>query len=99
MSSPPEPAPPTSTSSGDGLRFSPWNLLLLVPFLMLVVPWFNSDQPRLFGLPFFYWAQFAFVPIGVICVGLVYVMTRDARRTRATNPAGGVDELDEGTRA
>jgi hypothetical protein len=61
------------------MRFSGWNLLLLVPFLMLVVPWFNKLEPRLFGLPFFYWSQFAFVPVGVLCVFIVYRMTRSSR--------------------
>ena len=43
----------TSTPSPDdreGLRFSPWNLLLLLPFLMLVTPWINFAEPRLFGI-------------------------------------------------
>ena len=88
----PEPA-----KSAGGFRFSPWNLLLLVPFLMLVVPWFNSIEPKLFGLPFFYWAQFAFVPVGVVCVAIVYVTTR----TEPKNPPAGphdVDVIDEGAR-
>jgi hypothetical protein len=94
MSSPPEAS--QSAETRDGPRFSAWNLLLLIPFLMLVTPWFNSDQPRLFGLPFFYWAQFAFVPVGVVCVALVHVMTRDAPGPRAGGEPGSVDELDEG---
>ena len=57
-----------SRSCGGGLRVTPWNLLLLVPFLMLITPLFNSVEPRLFGMPFFYWIQFAFVPVGVACV-------------------------------
>ena len=61
-------------------RWNPWNLLLLVPLLMLITSWFNSDQPRLFGLPFFYWYQFAFVPVGVICVGVVYAKSRGEGR-------------------
>jgi hypothetical protein len=80
------------------MRWSAWNLLLLVPFLMLVTPWFNSMQPRLFGLPFFYWSQFAFVPIGVVCVAVVHVMTRATPTTAAPGrPVPSVDELDEGT--
>jgi hypothetical protein len=75
---------------------SPWNLLLLVPFLMLVTPWINSAEPRLFGLPFFYWIQFAFVPVGVICVALVYLRTRDEADPAAPGEPGEVDELDEG---
>ncbi|HEY2204583.1 MAG TPA: DUF3311 domain-containing protein [Pseudonocardia sp.] len=88
MSAPPSPS---------GLRVSAWNLLLLVPFLMLVVPWFNSMEPRLFGMPFFYWAQFAFVPVGVICVAVVYRMTRDEPHSSAPDLLPEVDELDEGT--
>ena len=53
-----------SRQRGDGLRFSPWNLMLLLPFLTLVTPWWNSIEPRLFGMPFFYWYQFAFVFVG-----------------------------------
>lgn len=58
-------------------RASAWYLLLLVPLLVLVTPWFNSVEPRLFGMPFFYWSQFAFVPVGVLCMAVVYRMTKD----------------------
>jgi Protein of unknown function (DUF3311) len=98
-----EPMSSTPGSGGDadrqanvGLRWSPWNLLLLVPFLMLVTPWFNSVEPRLFGMPFFYWAQFAFVPVGVLCVAAVYLRTRDEPVPDAVGEPPDVDELDEG---
>lgn len=58
------------------LRWSNWNLLLLVPLLMLITPVFNRDEPRLLGFPFFYWYQFLWVPIGVICVAIVYARTK-----------------------
>ena len=83
--------------SASGLRRSPWNLLLLVPLLMLVTPWINSDAPRLFGMPFFYWIQFAFVPVGVACVAAVYLRTRDDDAPVAPGAPPDVDELDEGT--
>lgn len=79
-----------------GLRWSNWNLLLLVPLLMLITPWFNVDQPRLFGMPFFYWYQFAFVPLGVLCVALVYVKTKDQPVVTGKPDKLGVDDLDEG---
>ncbi|MET8758307.1 DUF3311 domain-containing protein [Lentzea sp. NPDC004782] len=79
-----------------GLRWSNWNLLLIVPLLMLITPWFNMDEPRLFGLPFFYWYQFAFVPLGVLCVGLVYVKTKDQPVVTGKPDKLGVDDLDEG---
>ena len=91
-----EPMSERARASG-GLRFSPWNLLLLVPFLMLVTPWYNSAEPRLFGMPFFYWIQFLYVPVGVICVALVYVRTRDDATSSTGGPASDVDALDEGT--
>lgn len=53
-----------------------WNLLLLLPLLMLITPLFNKDRPQLFGLPFFYWYQLAFVLVGVACVAIVYAATR-----------------------
>jgi hypothetical protein len=83
--------------SADGLRLNPWNLLLLVPFLMLVTPWINADAPRVFGMPCFYWIQFAFVPVGVVCVAVVYVRTRDEAAPSAAGTPPDVDELDEGT--
>lgn len=79
-----------------GLRWSNWNLLLIVPLLMLITPWFNFDQPRLFGMPFFYWYQFAFVPLGVLCVALVYIKTKDAPVVTGKPDKLGVDDLDEG---
>jgi len=37
------------------------------------------------------------VPVGVVCVALVFRMTRDEPTVSSGAPAGGVDELDEGT--
>lgn len=91
--------PSPSTGEREGLRWSAWNLLLLVPFLMLVTPWFNYDAPRLFGMPYFYWVQFAFVPLGVICVAVTFVMTRDKAAPTATSAPLDVDQLDEGSGA
>ena len=54
-------------------------LLLLVPLLVLVTPVFNFDEPRMFGFPLFYWAQFLFIPVGVACVAVVYLKTGDRR--------------------
>ena len=53
-----------------------WNLLLALPLLMLVTSIFDKDRPRLFGLPFFYWYQLAFVFVGVACVSIVYAATK-----------------------
>lgn len=53
--------------------------MLLVPLLVLVTPLFNRDEPRLFGFPLFYWLQFLFIPLGVLCVAAVYYKTSDLK--------------------
>jgi Protein of unknown function (DUF3311) len=48
-------------------------MLLLVPFIgLLWVPFYNFAEPSLFGFPFFYWYQFAWVPITSVLIWLVY---------------------------
>ncbi|MGH3794779.1 MAG: DUF3311 domain-containing protein [Pseudonocardiaceae bacterium] len=61
----------------SAMRWSNWNLLLFVPLVALVTPLYNSEAPRLFGFPFYYWQQFLFIPLGVICVAVVYVKTKN----------------------
>ena len=57
-----------------------WYWLLLLPLLgTLIPPIYNHDDPRLFGLPFFYWYQLAWVPIGVAITAFVYRRTRSGR--------------------
>ena len=85
-----------SSSTPRSIRFRAWNLLLLVPFLMLVTPWFNHRDPRLFGMPFFYWIQFVSVFVGVIAVAIVFFTTRAADGAAAPVEVPDVDELDEG---
>lgn len=88
-----------STAKHDGkvrgFQFSPWNLLLIVPLLVLVTPLFNMDGPRLFGMPFFYWFQFLMVVVGVLSTWIVYLMTRDKPTGDAPDKLS-VDDLDEG---
>jgi hypothetical protein len=68
---------PSGLSAHPALRGSSWNLVLLVPLLVLVTPLYNSDEPRLFGFPLFYWLPVLFIPLVVICVALVYQKTND----------------------
>jgi len=52
---------------------SPTWVLLLLPFIgLLWVPFYNFAEPSLFGFPFFYWYQFAWVPISSLLIWLVY---------------------------
>jgi hypothetical protein len=54
-----------------------WYWLLLVPLVgLLIPPIYNQVDPTLFGIPFFYWYQLAWVPISVAVTAFVYAKTR-----------------------
>ncbi|BAK67482.1 DUF3311 domain-containing protein [Sphingobium lignivorans] len=59
---------------GRGLR--KWvNLLLLAPFIaVLWVPFYNSVEPRFFGIPYFYAYQLAWIWIGAGLTWIVYLV-------------------------
>lgn len=86
-----------SGSRATGLVFNPWNLLLLIPFIILFTPLYNRAEPALFGLPFFYWFQFALVAVGVASTAIVYLRTRSPAPPPPPGPGPDVDELDEGS--
>jgi hypothetical protein len=51
----------------------PMWVLLLLPFVgLLWVPFYNFLEPALFGFPFFYWYQLAWVPISSLLIWVVY---------------------------
>jgi hypothetical protein len=43
-------------------------LLLLPCVLALWVPLYNSIEPVLFGIPFFYWFQLVLVPVSALAI-------------------------------
>lgn len=48
-------------------------LLLLVPFIaVLWVPFYNSVEPMLFGVPFFYWYQLLWIILSAVLIVIVY---------------------------
>jgi Protein of unknown function (DUF3311) len=56
-----------------------WYWLFAIPFVFTLLPWiYNTDSPELFGMPFFYWYQMAWVPITVVLTILVYIKTKGA---------------------
>jgi uncharacterized protein DUF3311 len=61
-----------------GVRgLGPWHLLLVVPFIgMLWVPFYDSLEPRVGGVPYFYWYQFLWIVIGAVITAVVYFATR-----------------------
>ena len=59
---------------------NPWNLLLLVPLVGVLVPsFYNKLDPTLGGMPFFYWYQLLWIPISVALTIVVYRATRGER--------------------
>lgn len=48
-------------------------LLLIIPFIALLwPPFYNSHDPVLFGIPFFYWYQLMWIIITAIITAVVY---------------------------
>ena len=57
-----------------------WYLLLVLPLAgLLYPPLYAYEDPEIFGIPFFYWYQFAWVIVTGGLLGLVYRMTRSER--------------------
>jgi Protein of unknown function (DUF3311) len=55
-------------------------LLLLLPFIgTLWVPFYARLDPRLFGIPFFYWYQIAWIVLGSLLIGAVLLLTQGRR--------------------
>ncbi len=65
-----------SNSNGNAAQGRHWaRLLLLLPFLgMLTVPFYNSVEPTLFEVPFFYWYQMLWIVICAAIVSIVYLV-------------------------
>ena len=51
-------------------------LLLLLPLVLLWVPFYNRIEPSLAGIPFFYWYQIVWIPITVVLTLIVYRLDR-----------------------
>jgi hypothetical protein len=55
-----------------------WYLLLAPPFAgTLWVPFYNSVEPRLGGVPFFYWYLCVWIVLGAALTATVYFATRE----------------------
>ncbi len=60
------------------LRRAYWYWLLLLPALALMFPGFYARTgPELFGFPFFYWYQVAWIILTSIISGIVYLATTE----------------------
>ena len=75
---PDNPYPPESRARAERHDRSPWNWLLLLPLVVtLFPPIYNSIDPRLFDVPFFYWYQMAAIVLSVVVTLAVYRKSRD----------------------
>jgi uncharacterized protein DUF3311 len=55
-----------------------WYILLLVPFIAILwVATYNSVEPAISGIPFFYWYQFLWILLSAVLTATVYFMTRE----------------------
>jgi hypothetical protein len=49
-------------------------LLLLIPCIVaLMVPFYNTVEPNLFGVPFFFWFQLGLVPVSALFILFAYL--------------------------
>ncbi len=63
-------------------------VLLAIPFFgTLWVPLYDHVQPTLFGFPFFYWYQLAWVPVSVTLTAIVYLVQRSSAPNDLKGPA------------
>ncbi len=52
-------------------------LLFVLPFIsMLWVASYNSVEPSIAGIPFFYWYQLLWILIAAVLIGIVYLVER-----------------------
>jgi Protein of unknown function (DUF3311) len=49
--------------------------LLLIPYIVLWVPFYNMIEPTLFGFPFFYWFQLGWIFASMTITAAVYYAT------------------------
>ncbi|WP_298291142.1 DUF3311 domain-containing protein [Thiomonas sp.] len=48
-------------------------ILLAIPCVaVLAVPFYNTLEPSVFGMPFFYWWQLIWVPLSGVFIALVF---------------------------
>ena len=87
----PDPSTPTRGTT-PGTTRGTWTLIvvLLLPavVLPLLIPFYDSEDPTLFGFPFYYWFQLALIPFAVVLTVIAYYLAKGAdRRDRAARGA------------
>ena len=82
-----QPAIPTARESNPDAtarpRLSPWKLLLVLPYLGLCFPSvYARATPALWGFPFFYWYQLAWVVPTSAILGVSYLRASRSKKVR-----------------
>lgn len=67
-----------------------WYVLLVLPFLgLLYPPLYATEDPRLFGFPFFYWYQLAWVFLAAgLCALSFLLLKREHDAYARSHPRG-----------
>lgn len=80
----PDPAAPEAPRAPRSRTSGTWVLvhLLLLPAVVvpLLVPLFDTDEPRLLGFPFFFWFQFALIPCAAVLTSAAFLLSRRAEK-------------------
>ena len=83
----PSPDPYLQRERGPGLwRRLAYTLLVLECLVILVPSVYGRLTPKLFGIPFFYWFQLAWIIAAMVITGIVYLLT--TIRSAAPPPDG-----------
>lgn len=73
--------------AGSAKRRGGWRwiyLLLAVPFVAMIwIGFYDRAEPAIFGVPFFYWYQLLWIPLGALLLLPVYRAEERARRIDA----------------
>ena len=81
--------PPESSSTSRGTWIGICVLLAPAVILPLLVPLYDSEDPTLFGFPFYFWFQMALIPVAVVLTGCAYYLAKGAdRRDREARETG-----------
>ena len=82
----PDPAGPAARVGTGAARarrnpdWQPWVPLLIVPIVLpLITTIFNRAEPKLWGIPAFYWIQLAYVFLSAACTAIVYATSKSRR--------------------
>jgi len=79
-----EPDVPTRGPARVGPYLAAGILIAIAIVMPLIVPLYASSAPALWGIPFFYWYQLAWVFIASGLLAIAYViMRKEDRRRRA----------------